>query len=139
MRQRVIKQQKTNVKYDEKFISTHGDSNSSPYWHWLQKKQFLKEDFSSLGLLEDNRANPDNLGDENENPELILERKERIKKINDMIKILSLTQFKVIWLLTEGKTQDETAKELGISRGAVKTHLNRARNKCKFFVSIIDS
>jgi len=129
MRQRIVKPQKTGVIFREKYKNSSGDGNS-PYWNWINNHNIVK--YKNNAEWEPSQANPDMLSDlKSSDPSLILEQREKVTQINNLMTKLSFKEHQVIWLLIEGKTQLETAAELRISRSAVRVYLNRAKKKLK--------
>lgn len=108
----------------EKFMKPCGEA--SPYWNWVQRKGFYNEEGE---LLESAEANPDILSEEQH---LYAPRKVDGNKAGALAAAwdsFSDKEKRVAELLSNGKSIEDVARVMLISRESVKTYVLRIKRK----------
>ena len=107
---------------------THS-GESSPYWNFLNTNQHADED----GRPEENVfSNPDLMSEDDSlyHRPLSEDGAFQLEVVQEVTKELSKTQQRVLYLCGQlGRTQQEAARELGISHQAVNEVLQRVRRR----------
>ncbi len=120
---RIVKHQKTHV------IKARGNfsGEASPYWQWVEKHGHPYADGNPQEFAQ---ANPDTLPESAQTfPQ------ESGLSVGDISKQLPKMQRRVFELYVQGgKSEEEIATILNIGKTTVYTHLQRIRDKYKFYV-----
>ena len=89
---------------------------------------------SRVGSVE-TLAEPDDLPSQVEQPEVLASQEQALSALGQAIKLLSPIQRSVVILhRRDGKTYEEIATELNISRDMVKKHLGKALARCREYM-----
>jgi RNA polymerase sigma-70 factor (ECF subfamily) len=106
-------------------IAVNTCKNKRKSWAFRQKRKTVFADNPVSG----NRAQPGpEIQDESQSPAMVLERKERMRAIQEAINALPPEQKEVVTLRDiEGLSYEEVAEITGLNLGTVKSRLARAR------------
>lgn len=117
---------KANIK-EKKVRKDYAGTEASPFREWLENKGDYNQEHDAQEPFE---ANPDGVAEEDG---LYFQQKvedERLLLIAKVVESLTEKQKEILRLCgNEGRTIENTAAILGISRGAVQTTLKRIREK----------
>lgn len=92
---------------------------------------------SSRTVTGDGATDPDELAADERRPEDIANQKQALDALGRAIELLPPIQQTTILLhRRDGKTYDEIAAELGISRDMVKKHLSKALARCRQYMEL---